>query len=86
MNLRGGMSDSRFKIEEQVADNDMVAARWSIEGTHDGTFIGIPATGHHITNGGIDLFRFQDGRIVEIWVNGNDLGLMQQLGAVPLKS
>ena len=79
--LRTGFPDLQFEIERQVTEADKVAMRWYISGTHNGTFLGMPPTGNKIHDQGVDVFLFQGGKISEIWVNENDLGLMKQLGA-----
>ncbi len=48
-----------------------------------GELQGIPATGKRVTVAGADVFRCQDGKIVEHWVFDDIMGLMQQLGAIP---
>ena len=80
--LRTGFPDIQFTVERQIAEGDKVAARWFITGTHKGEFLGIPPTGNHVEDQGVDIFRIDNGKILEIWVNENDLGLMQQLGAI----
>jgi len=79
--LRTGFPDIKFTVERLAAEGDKAAARWFIEGTHNGTFLGMPPTGHRIKDQGLDIFVFSGGQITEIWVNENDLGLMKQLGA-----
>ncbi len=79
--LRTGFPDLQFEIERQIAEDDKVAMRWFISGTHRGPFLGMPPTQNKIHDQGIDIFVFQHGKIAEIWVNENDLGLMKQLGA-----
>lgn len=79
--LRTGFPDIHFTIERQIAEGDKAAARWFIEGTHNGPFLGMPPTGNKIKDQGVDIFIFQGDKIAEIWVNENDLGLMKQLGA-----
>ena len=79
--LRTGFPDIHFTVERQIAEGDKVAARWFIEGTHNGPFLGMPPTGNKIKDQGVDIFIFAGGKIAEIWVNENDLGLMKQLGA-----
>lgn len=81
--LRAGFPDIKFTVERIMADGDKVAARWTITGTHQGTFLNIPASGNPIKDQGVDIFRFANGQIVEIFVNENDLGLLQQMGAIP---
>jgi steroid delta-isomerase-like uncharacterized protein len=79
--LRTGFPDIKFTVERQCAEGSKAAARWFIEGTHKGPFLGMPPTGNHVKDQGVDVFIIQDNKIAEVWVNENDLGLMKQLGA-----
>jgi steroid delta-isomerase-like uncharacterized protein len=79
---RNGFPDLRLTIEELVAENDTVVARWSCRGTHKGELAGIAPTGKEIGLTGVSIARFANGKIVEGWINWDALGLMQQLGAV----
>lgn len=81
--LRNAFPDIRFTALRQMAEGNKVAARWSIEGTHQGEFLGAPATGNHIKDYGIDIFTIRQGKIASVHVNENDFGLMQQLGVIP---
>jgi predicted ester cyclase len=45
--------------------------------------MGIPPTGKQVSFTGIVIDRFKDGKFVEGWGNFDNLGLMQQLGAIP---
>ena len=78
-----GSPDLYFTIEDQVAEGDKVVTRYTARGTHLGPFMGIPPTGKHITVTGIGIIRVADGKIVEEWANGDNLGLLQQLGVIP---
>jgi steroid delta-isomerase-like uncharacterized protein len=75
--------DLHFTIEDQVAEGDKVATRYTAGGTHLGPFMGIPPTGKHVTATGMSIIRVANGKIVEEWANGDDLGLLQQLGVIP---
>jgi len=81
--LRTAFPDLCFTMDREAAEGDKVAVRWYITGTHKGPFLGAPPTGNAIKDQGIDIFRIRDGRIAEIWVNENDLGLLQQIGLIP---
>ena len=81
--LRAAFPDLRVTIEDQFAEGDRVATRWTARGTHTGAFQGIPPTGKRGSMTGIDIDRIADGRVVECWVNSDDLGLLQQLGVIP---
>ena len=72
--------DLHFTIERLIAENDMVAVRLVMEGTHKGTFQGIAPTGKRIQGTRTDLFRVRDGKITEHWANRDDLGMLLQLG------
>lgn len=74
---------SRVTIEDEIAEGDKVVIRWTAYGTHTGQYLGIPATGRSVTYTGIGIARIADGKIVELWVNVDQLGLMQQLGVIP---
>ena len=75
--------DLHFTIEDQIAEGDKVVTRWSSTGTHQGEFLGVPATGKSGTCTGINITRFENGMIVEEWQNLDLLGVLQQLGALP---
>jgi steroid delta-isomerase-like uncharacterized protein len=81
--LRTGFPDIRFRIDHLIEEGDKIYARWSLTGTHDGNFLGIPPTGNRVVDQGGDIFHFVDGRCKEIWVNEDSLGLMRQMGVLP---
>jgi steroid delta-isomerase-like uncharacterized protein len=80
--FRSAFPDFHVTIEDQIAEGDRVATRWTMRGTHEGEFRGIGPTGKQITVTGIGIFRFSDGKVVESWDNFDQLGMMQQLGVV----
>jgi steroid delta-isomerase-like uncharacterized protein len=75
--------DGRITIDEQLAEGELVASRWTGRGTHQGDLMGIPPTGKQVTVSGITISRVKNGKVVEEWSNWDTLGLLQQLGAVP---
>ena len=81
--FRQAFPDSYFTIEDMIAEGDKVATRKTFHGTHQGEFMGIPPTGQQVSIGLIDIVRIVDGRVVEHWSMGDNLGMMQQLGAIP---
>jgi steroid delta-isomerase-like uncharacterized protein len=80
---RAAFSDLQITVEDQVAEGDRVATRWTAVGTQDGELPGLPASGRSSTVTGITIDRIEGGKIVESWGNWDTLGMMQQLGAVP---
>ena len=70
-------------IDDQIAEGDRVVSRWTGTGTHQGEFMGVPATGNKVTVTGIGIDRIEGGKIVEHWEQFDAMGMMQQLGAIP---
>ena len=81
--MRGGFPDIQWTLEEMVAEGDKVAARFTMRGTHRGTFFGVPPTGKTIAVQAMNIYRLSGGQLVEEHGQPDMLGLLQQLGAVP---
>lgn len=79
--LRGAFSEFEVTIEDALAEDDRVAARWTARLTHVGDQLGIPPTNKQAIVSGMTFARVRDGQIVEAWNNWDIHGLMQQLGA-----
>jgi steroid delta-isomerase-like uncharacterized protein len=79
---RTAFSDIKDSVGDIVAEGDKVVVRWRSGGTHQGEFMGVPPTGKHVTFSGMRLFRIAENKIVESWVNIDERGLQEQLGAV----
>ncbi len=76
--------DTKMTIEDVVAEGDKVVTRWIATGTHTGELMGIPATGKQVTVTGLDINRYSDGKSVEHWGQFDQMGMMQQLGVIPV--
>ncbi len=70
-------------LEDVVVGDDKVACRSVFRGTQMNELMGIPATGRTIEYGVIEIFRIEEGRIVEHWQQSDTLAMFQQLGLVP---
>ena len=81
--MRSGFPDIQWILEDSVTESDKVAARFIMQGTHQGAFFGIPPTGKSIKVQAINFYRFANGQIVEEYGQPDMLGLLQQIGAVP---
>ncbi len=81
--FRGAFPDLHIRVEDIIAEDDRAVARYTLNATHNGDFMGIPATGRRVEISGIDISRISDGKVVEHWGNSDQLGLMQQLGVIP---
>jgi steroid delta-isomerase-like uncharacterized protein len=83
---RAAFHGLQVTIDDIMADGDMVTARFTARGVHKGEFMGLPPTGKVIAMTGIEIFRIKDGRIAELWGEANLMGLMQQLGILPVSA
>ena len=81
--FRAAFPDLRFEVEIVIAEGEFVASRWTATGTHTGAWGAVEPTGRHATFSGVNIFRFENGKVVEIWNHRDDLGLMEQVG-VPI--
>jgi predicted ester cyclase len=77
--FRAGFPDITIDLEEVLADNDHVAFRSTMRGTHRGEFLGVQPTGRRVTVGLVDMMRIEDGRIIEQWGGPDMLDLLRQL-------
>lgn len=75
--------DLQLTVEELIAEGDKVVGRFTASGTQQGEFMGIPPTGKPFTIMEIRISRIVGGKIVEQWGLHDQMGLMQQLGAIP---
>lgn len=82
--FRAGMPDFRLEIEEMVAEGDRVAWRMTASGTQTGEFLGFPPTGRSARIEGHVLSRFEHGKWAEDHAVWDALGLLQQLGHIPV--
>ena len=80
---RAAFPDARITVEQQLAEGDLVATRWSGRGTHEGELMGIEPTDKQVTVTGLTISRLEGGKIVEEFLNWDTFGMMQQLDAVP---
>lgn len=78
-----GFPDMQVTIEDVLAEGDRVATRGYFTGTHKGEFNGIPATGKSIKVDYCDIWRLENGKAIENWVQMDMMGLLQQLGVIP---
>ena len=75
--------DCQYHAEDVIAEGDKVVVRYTMTGTQQGDFQGIPPTGKPVKIEGIGIVRIGGGRMQEFWFASDMLGMMQQLGAIP---
>lgn len=82
--FREGFPDMSMKVEFAFGDDEFTAIRWRMSGTHTAALFGIPPSGKSVAVTGISLLRFSEGKVAEDWVSEDSLGLMQQIGVIPV--
>jgi predicted ester cyclase len=70
-------------VEDLIAQGDRIVARHTHHVKHVNEVFGIAPTGKQLTVWGIDIFRIENGKIAEWWTIDDNLGMMEQLGAIP---
>ena len=80
--LRTAFPDIKLAIKDQFAEGDKVVTHFIVEGTHQGTFEGIPPTGKSFRISSIDIDYIKDGKISDCWTSLDELSLLQQLGVL----
>jgi predicted ester cyclase len=81
--FRAGFSDAQITVDDQIAEGDKVATRWTGRGTHTAELNGIAPTGKEITVTGLVISRIENEKVVEEWITWDTLGMLIQLGAMP---
>ncbi len=80
----GSLSNAKLDVEDIIGASDMVASHFMVSGIHTGDLMGVPPTGKQVKSTGTGIFRLENGKVVENTVNFDALGLLQQLGVVPM--
>ena len=75
--------DGKIVVDDQIAEGDIVATRWTARGTNTGGLMGMPPTGKEVTVSGIAYTWIVDGKVRESWNSWDTLSMLQQLGVVP---
>lgn len=81
--FRSAVPDIHFTVDDLLAEGDKVFWRFTAHGTQKGPLGPIPPSGKEATITGMVLFRFVQGKVAEVWVNVDMLGLLQQIGVIP---
>jgi len=73
-------SDLRMTIADIVCENEKIVVAWTLSGTHDGKFLGIPATHRKVSSDGVTIHHFNNGKIIDSFSNWDVLSVVKQLG------
>jgi steroid delta-isomerase-like uncharacterized protein len=81
--MRSGFPDIQWTLEETIVEGDNIVARYTMRGTHQGAFMGVPPTGKQIAVQALNIYRMSKGQILEELGQPDLLGLLQQIGGLP---
>jgi steroid delta-isomerase-like uncharacterized protein len=80
--LRDAFPDLSVALETLVADEESIAIAYTMSGTQKGSYMGIAPTGRKMKIRGVQISKFRDGKMIERWGSSDELGMLQQLGAL----
>ncbi len=81
--MHAAFPDLRVVVHDMLQDDDKVTARISFVGTHQGDFMGLPASGNPVDINAIDIIQFRGDKAVAHWGVMDMAGAMAQMGATP---
>jgi steroid delta-isomerase-like uncharacterized protein len=81
--FRAAFPDLEVAVDFVIGEGNFVVGRWTATGTHTGPWGGVEPTGRSVRFSAVNIYRFEDGKVAEIWNHRDDLGLVEQLG-VPI--
>jgi steroid delta-isomerase-like uncharacterized protein len=81
--VRAAFPDIETTADDVLVEGDRLAVRSTVRGTHQGEFMGIPASGKKVEVSNYDFVRFENDQVVEHWGTIDSAALMEQIGAVP---
>ena len=79
-----GRPNPLLMFHDAMVEGDLYSCRFTLSGVHTGNFMGVPATGRRFVLPGITIIRHANNRAIERWSCADMLGLLVQLGAIPL--
>jgi aspartyl-tRNA synthetase len=71
--------DFHWDLRHLLIDGDWISAHFTVTGTHQGTFLGVPATGRAIVAQEFAVYRISDGKIAEVWGATDHVTILNQL-------
>ena len=81
---RAAFPDGQYEGEDIIANGDLAAVRWIFSGTLQGPYAGVEPAGQPVMVRGVHIHKIACGQIVETWNSGDGLGLLRQIGALPM--
>jgi steroid delta-isomerase-like uncharacterized protein len=84
--LFAGFPTLKTRVTHVVAEADTVVVQTMLDGTHDGDFLGVPASGVQVNVPDVTIFRLKNGKIVEVRYFTDLLTVMTKIGFLNVRS
>lgn len=81
--FRTAFPDFQIHVDNPIREGDQVVTHYTATGTHEGEWLGVPASGTTVEYTGVNIFRIACGKIAESWGEANHLSLLKQIGGLP---
>jgi steroid delta-isomerase-like uncharacterized protein len=78
-----GFPDLQSTVDDVITSDDKLVLRWTLRGTHKGEFLGVAPSNKQIVLPIVEIFRIEDGQLVEAWDQYDRLHLLEQIQAAP---
>ena len=78
--------DTKTEQNDVIGEDNKVAIRWTTSFTHIKPYMGFSPSNNKVTVTGTSIYKFSEGKIIEVWINWDRLSMMQQLGVTALKN
>ena len=82
--IQTAFPDAQITHHDAIVAGNRVAIRWTSDATHQGEYVGVPASGKRVHIEGLDWFHLQGGKIAEVWIEYDNLSVLHQMGAIPV--
>jgi predicted ester cyclase len=79
--FRSAFPDLRVTVDLVLGEGDYVVGRWTATGTHLGPWGTLEPTGRRASFSAVNIYRFENRTVAEIWNNRDDFGLTEQIGS-----
>ncbi|WP_116125471.1 ester cyclase [Lewinella sp. IMCC34183] len=84
--MRNAFPDLKLDVDHMVTDADNVSFAYTVSGTHRGEFMGVAPTNNSFSVTGLQIGRFEEGKLKERWGSSDELGILKQIGAEKIPS
>jgi len=82
--IHAGLPDAHMDLRHVASQGDIAVFAWDARATHTGELFGIAPTGREVRWTGLSVVEMADGRVSSEWGEEDALGIMRQLGGVPV--